>query len=132
MVEYNLQLLLIIFIIMHGILLINLLIAMMSNTYDRTTELTREWLRQVNIILTCLPVSLDCFVNDNFFEFFQWALQVLTIEQNVGSKERLKQQKQYMTMIAEKNSEMGGKYFMVRWRQSVSIRFFILNILKVC
>ncbi len=69
---------------MHGILLINLLIAMMSNTYDRTTELDREWLRQ-------------------------WALQVLVIEQNTGEKERLKQQKKYVTMLAEKNSEVGKR-----------------------
>lgn len=35
-------------IILHGILLINLLIAMMSNTYETTTKLDREWLRQVS------------------------------------------------------------------------------------
>lgn len=35
--------------ILVGILLINLLIAMMANTYDTTTELKREWLRQVTL-----------------------------------------------------------------------------------
>lgn len=82
---------------MHGILLINLLIAMMSDTYVITTELDREWLRQ-------------------------WALQVLTIEQNSGEKERLKQQKKYVTILSEKNSETGKRFFMVRWKQSVSLR----------
>jgi len=43
---------------------------------------------------------------------------VLTIEQNVGIAERLKQQKKYMTIIPEKHSESGTKVFMVRWRQS--------------
>ena len=62
--------------------------------------------------------------NTKFFKFLlflcssKWALQVLTIEQNVGVKERLKQQKKYMTIISEKNSESGTKVFMVRWRQS--------------
>lgn len=91
--EVIILILLFIFIIIHGILLINLLIAMMSNTYDRTTELDREWLRQ-------------------------WAMQVLTIEQNVGIKYRLKAQKKYATIIAEKNSESGRKVFMARWRQT--------------
>jgi len=90
-------LLFLVFIILHGILLINLLIAMMSNTYDRTTELDREWLRQ-------------------------WALQVLVIEQNTGEKERLKQQKKYVTILAEKNSETGKRFFMVRWKQSLAER----------
>ncbi len=43
---------------------------------------------------------------------------MLTIEQNVGARERLKQQKKYVTIIPEKNSESGAKVFMVRWRQS--------------
>ena len=41
------KLLIMLYMILVGILLINLLIAMMANTYDTTTELKREWLRQV-------------------------------------------------------------------------------------
>ena len=49
---------------------------------------------------------------------FKWALQVLTIEQNLSYKKKLENQKIYATMIAEKNSESGRKVMMVRWRQS--------------
>ncbi len=41
------KVLFVIYVICVGILLINLLIAMMANTYDTTTGLKREWLRQV-------------------------------------------------------------------------------------
>lgn len=37
----------VIFIVLVSILLINLLIAMMADTYNETTMLKREWLRQV-------------------------------------------------------------------------------------
>ena len=40
-----------IFVVLVSILLINLLIAMMVNTYDKTTELKWEWLRQVKLNL---------------------------------------------------------------------------------
>jgi hypothetical protein len=42
---------------------------------------------------------------------------VLTIEQNLSYKKKLKNKKMYATMIAEKNSESARKE-MVRWRQS--------------
>ncbi len=48
-------------------------------------------------------------------------MQVLTIEQNVGLKERLKQQKKYATIIPSKSNPKGVKVFMVRWKQSVRI-----------
>ncbi len=47
-------------------------------------------------------------------------MQVLTIEQNVGIKERLKQQKKYASIITSKNKPNGVKVYMVRWKQSVS------------
>ena len=40
-----------IFVVLVSILLINLLIAMMVSTYDKTTELKWEWLRQVKLSL---------------------------------------------------------------------------------
>lgn len=43
------QILFLIFVVMVSIILVNLLIAMMTNTYNITTELKREWLRQVSV-----------------------------------------------------------------------------------
>jgi len=70
------RILLFAYMILGGIMMINLLIAMMSNTYDVTQELEREPLRQ-------------------------WARQVLIIEQNIAVKERLKQQKKICTCFVE-------------------------------
>lgn len=84
------QILLVCFMIMVSIVLVNLLIAMMANTYVKVTQLKREWLRQ-------------------------WAKQVLTIEQNLTRKERLKQQKKYATELSS-----GQRVFMVFWKQNVS------------
>lgn len=44
---FNYQILFLVYVVLIGIMLINLLIAMMANTYDTTTNLKREWLRQV-------------------------------------------------------------------------------------
>ena len=53
-------------------------------------------------------LSQFCFVF-----LFQWAKQVLTIEQNVRVKERLKQQKKYANILNN-----GEKVFIVRWKQN--------------
>jgi transient receptor potential cation channel subfamily V protein 5 len=42
------KILLVVFLVIVAVILINLLIAMMAHTYNHTTELKREWLRQVN------------------------------------------------------------------------------------
>ena len=79
------------FLVLVPMLLINLLIAMMTHTYMKTTKLKREWLRQ-------------------------WSKQVLMIEQNMTRGERLKRQKKYANVI-----ETGEKVFIVKWKQSVYI-----------
>ncbi len=50
------KILLVVFLVIVAVILINLLIAMMAHTYNHTTELKREWLRQVNI----WPILLNC------------------------------------------------------------------------
>jgi hypothetical protein len=44
---YQGRILLVCFLVIVAVILINLLIAMMAHTYNHTTELKREWLRQV-------------------------------------------------------------------------------------
>ncbi|RNA00117.1 transient receptor potential cation channel subfamily V member 5 [Brachionus plicatilis] len=78
----------VIFLILVSILLVNLFIAMMARTYNTTTELKREWLRQ-------------------------WTKQVLTIEKNVSLKKRLKFQNKYAHTLRN-----GEKAFSVRWKQT--------------
>ena len=73
-------------------MMINLLIAMMSNTYDVTQELEREPLRQVNYLFSHI---LKLKSNRLILMDKQWARQFLIIEQNIALKERLKQQKKY-------------------------------------
>ncbi|CAF0929792.1 unnamed protein product [Brachionus calyciflorus] len=51
----------------------------------------------------------------------EWAKQVLTIEQNVSLKQRLKQQKKYANTLNN-----GEKAFIVRWKQTEEER----NIMK--
>lgn len=47
----------VIFLLMASIMLINLVIAMMTRTYERISGTEREWLRQVCEILYMLYVS---------------------------------------------------------------------------
>ena len=54
--------------------------------------------------------------------FFKWSKQVLIIEQNVRTAERLKQQKKYASTLTT-----GEKALVVRWKQTVSL-IFLSNI----
>ena len=48
------------------------------------------------------------------FYYKKWSKQVLTIEQNVRTRERLKQQKKYASTLSN-----GEKALVVRWKQTV-------------
>ena len=48
------------------------------------------------------------------FYYKKWSKQVLTIEQNVRTDERLKQQKKYASTLNN-----GEKALVVRWKQTV-------------
>ena len=94
---------------------------MMVKTYDTTSEHKREWIRQVNNDiksvrnknLKLISVFLVCYLN-------KWARMVISIEQIVDTKEKLKQQRRYSHFLSN-----GEKALIVRWRQTV-ICFFVL------
>ena len=63
------------------------------------------------------------FLNQKVKIFWKnkWAKQVLTIEQNVTIKERLKQQKKYANTLSS-----GEKAFIVRWKLTVNFNQWLL------
>jgi hypothetical protein len=95
-------------VIIVGLLLINVLIAMMGNTYAEVNETKNEWLRQV-----CVDNGI--YFKSFLFIFFQWAKVLLALEQSVNPKERLKYQKRYTHLLNN-----GERALVVRWKQSVS------------
>lgn len=77
-----------VFMLLGSLLLINMLIAMMNRTQEITNERSTEWVRQ-------------------------WGRQILAVEQNINSKERLKQQIKYSNCM-----ESGEKALIVKWKQN--------------
>ena len=71
-------------------MLVNLLIAMMGDTYTRIAEIKNEWMRQVKL-------DIFMFMKKYFYKkiLFQWARMVLIIERGITPKERLRQQDIY-------------------------------------
>ena len=80
-----------IFIAIVVILLLNLLIAMMGDTYAKIAEIKNEWMRQVTETVWKL---------DEYFDIVQWARTVLIVERGIPPAERLRQQDLY----SERNS----------------------------
>ncbi|KAL3870297.1 hypothetical protein ACJMK2_038373 [Sinanodonta woodiana] len=78
----------VIYMIMVTLLLINMLIAMMGNTYQLVNETQKEWFRQ-------------------------WAKIVLVVEQSVSTLERQKYQMAYSQPTSDKQ-----RAFVIRWHQS--------------
>jgi len=85
------QLLCFLFLALVYILLVNLLIAMMGDTYTRIAEIKNEWMRQ-------------------------WARTVLITERGIPPKERLRQQNLYSERMAT-----GEKALVLKQTMSVSI-----------
>ncbi|XP_067949715.1 transient receptor potential cation channel subfamily V member 5-like [Watersipora subatra] len=79
------------YMILVTLLLINMLIAMMGNTYTLVNETQKEWLRQ-------------------------WAHIVLAIEQTVSPKERENQQHKYSQPM--KNGDDAHRALAIRWHQT--------------
>ena len=98
-------------------MLINLLIAMMGDTYTRIAEIKNEWIRQVKIDGKNI---LSNSFNDKKINF-QWARMVLIVERGIPPKERLRQQDLY----AERMST-GVKALTLKQSMSVSKNFFLL------
>ncbi|KAL4218965.1 hypothetical protein ACF0H5_021551 [Mactra antiquata] len=76
------------YMIMVTLLLVNMLIAMMGNTYQLVAETQKEWFRQ-------------------------WAKIVLVVEQSVTSRDRQRYQVQYSQPALD-----GRRAFPIRWHQS--------------
>ncbi|KAK7491605.1 hypothetical protein BaRGS_00017058 [Batillaria attramentaria] len=79
----------IVYMIMVTLLLVNMLIAMMGNTYELVSSTQKEWFRQ-------------------------WANIVLMMEQSVTPEERIKLQYKYSQPMADGK----GRAFVVRWHQT--------------
>ena len=77
-----------IYLIFGHILLFNMLIALMVSTYDKTSEHKNEWIRQ-------------------------WAKMVLSLEQTLTKKEKIKQQNAYSHMLNN-----GEKALIVKWKNT--------------
>lgn len=97
-----------------AILLVNMLIAMMGNTYQKIAETRNESQRQVRIQIMLsfhkyriIKISRFCF---------QWARIVLVVERGVHPTELLKQ-----LMIYSQPMSDGRRALVLRLNQTVSI-----------
>ncbi|XP_053381357.1 transient receptor potential cation channel subfamily V member 5-like isoform X2 [Mercenaria mercenaria] len=86
--QVTLSIVFVLYMIMVTLLLVNMLIAMMGNTYQLVAETQKEWFRQ-------------------------WAKIVLVVEQSVTTKERQKYQIRYSQPALD-----GRRAFPIRWYQS--------------
>ncbi|CAF0724642.1 unnamed protein product [Brachionus calyciflorus] len=82
----------VLYMLLGTLLLVNILIAMMDHTQEITNDRPLEWLRQ-------------------------WGRQVLAVEQNINTKERLKQQQKYTNHL-----KSGEKALIVQWQQKFEER----------
>lgn len=86
-----LQFFFVLFMVIVAILLVNMLIAMMGNTYQKIAETRNEWQRQ-------------------------WARIVLVVERGVSPKERLKNLMNYSQPMSD-----GRRALVLRQNQTVNI-----------
>jgi len=92
--EYEAKILFVIYMAIVAILLINMLIAMMGNTYQKIAETRNEWQRQ-------------------------WARIVLVVERGVSPPERLRQLNVYSQPMSD-----GKRALVLRLNQSVCVYYF--------
>lgn len=88
--EYEAKILFFLYMVIVSVLLVNMLIAMMGNTYQKIAEIRNEWQRQ-------------------------WARIVLVVERSVPPAERLKNFKQYSQPMSD-----GRPALVLRLNMSVS------------
>jgi transient receptor potential cation channel subfamily V protein 5 len=86
----------VLYLIIVSLLLVNMLIAMMANTYTTANEKRQEWVRQ-------------------------WAKMILDIEQNVNVKTRLREQNKYTNLMIS-----GERDLVVKWRMTVSVQWCLV------
>lgn len=71
-----------------------MLIAMMDHTQEINNSREKEWLRQVAKFKFYLFESLHFL-----YKFFKWGRQVLMVEQNINTRERLKRKKNILISL---------------------------------
>lgn len=96
--EMEAKILFVIFMVIVAVLLVNMLIAMMGNTYQKIAETRNEWQRQ-------------------------WARIVLVVERGVAPAERLRNLKSYSQPMSD-----GRRALVLRLNMSVSCYKFELRI----
>lgn len=96
--EFVAKLLFVVYMAIVGILLVNMLIAMMGNTYQKIAETRNEWQRQ-------------------------WARIVLVVERGVSPRERLNKLMAYSQPMSD-----GRRALVLRLHQTVSIHLHIYSV----
>lgn len=96
--EYEAKTLFFLFMVIVSVLLVNMLIAMMGNTYQKIAEIRNEWQRQ-------------------------WARIVLVVERSVPPAERLKNFMHYSQPMSD-----GRRALVLRLNMSVSVTNLIVGI----
>ncbi|XP_076297480.1 transient receptor potential cation channel subfamily V member nanchung isoform X2 [Lasioglossum baleicum] len=128
--EMEAKFLFVLYMAIVAILLVNMLIAMMGNTYQKIAETRNEWQRQVYFYITFfLPLSslcssFKCLEREQIRCLFQWARIVLVVERGVSPEERLKKLMDYSQPMSD-----GRKALVLRLNQSVisRLRIFMQN-----
>ena len=130
-----LQIMFVVYMILVTLLLVNMLIAMMGNTYHMVNEAQGEWLRQVRcmcmrqVCYTCMCNLFDfshgfivflkavfvVIMNLNVAIVWQWASIILVIEQTVTTEARKQQQISYSLPLQD-----GRRAILIKWHQTVS------------
>lgn len=119
------------FLILGALLIVNMLIAMMGNTYLMVAETKKEWTRQVacsslktlklyvyfsqgyTVIKTKKNMFWCC---KNAFFFSQWARIVLTTERMLTPAQRLAAQKKYSQPYSQSLGSDGERALIMRLR----------------
>lgn len=111
------QFLFVVYMAIVAILLVNMLIAMMGNTYQKIAETRNEWQRQVcfSSFFLFFPFLRSFYVIIILLQLIlQWARIVLVVERGVSPDERLKKLMDYSEPMSD-----GRRALVLRLNQSV-------------
>lgn len=109
-----LQFLFVVYMAIVAILLVNMLIAMMGNTYQKIAETRNEWQRQVYFFFLSLIFPFHWSFHVIIILILQWARIVLVVERGVSPNERLKKLMDYSQPMSD-----GRRALVLRLNQSV-------------
>lgn len=103
------------------LMLLNLLIAMMTRTYEKIAETEKEWKRQVeafgNTALSLSIIFPNC-CSAEILPCFQWAQVILMLEQSLTNAERSMAIYSYSRPL---RSDKARRAFVVRLKSDVSL-----------